>query len=78
MLLLSACGEREAETAPPSSDQLIARSVEDVRAANAALAAPHEPSRSIAEIARPASPARQAVPPRAGAPTSVDGTAADS
>lgn len=63
-LLLLACGQTEETRVQPSSDRLVARSVADVAAANAALAAPYEPSKSIAEIARPAPAAKATTPAR--------------
>lgn len=63
-LLLMACGRGEEVAVEPSTDRLVARSVADVEAANAALAAPYEPSKSIAEIARPAPAAKATIPAR--------------
>jgi hypothetical protein len=51
---LAACGERGAEAPQASESRAIARSVEDIRAAEAAMAAPVVQSKSIAELTRPA------------------------
>lgn len=51
---LAACGERGAEAPQASESRAIARSVEDIRAAEAAMAAPAVQSKSIAELTRPA------------------------
>ncbi len=73
-LMVLGCAQGEEPAAQPSTDQLVARSVADVRAANAALAAPHAPSKSIAELARPAT-ASQPARPAAAPPASSAGAA---
>jgi hypothetical protein len=51
---LAGCGERGAEAPQEGQARAIARSVEDIRAAEAAMAAPVAQSKSIAELTRPA------------------------
>lgn len=51
---LTACGDRGTEAPQASEARAIARSVEDIRAAEAAKAAPLVQSKTIAELTRPA------------------------
>jgi hypothetical protein len=62
---LAACGERGAETSAPTEARAIARSVDDIRAAEAAKAAPVAPSKTIAELTRPAAKAAPEQPAKA-------------
>jgi hypothetical protein len=51
---LAACGERGSQAPAATEARAIARSVEDIRAAEAATAAPVVQSKTIAELTRPA------------------------